>query len=200
MRIIIVTQTRVIFDAVHVSLSYMHGVKVVVMADRLGTAFVELSGQIFDVCLLDLDLPGALVAIPELNAYWPSMRLISLGGERMVNLNEHETRVEPVRREASVAEIANRLMERTGQAGLGPLASEMEACVQDGAGRLGLSLRERQIATLLTHGLSNKAIARELAIQPSTVKNHVHNILEKLGVSNRAKIASRMGMIGPRWV
>ena len=200
MRIIIVTQTRVIFDAVHVSLSYMHGVKVVVMADRIGKAFVELSGQIFDVCLLDLDLPGALVAIPELNAYWPSMRLISLGGERMVNLNEPETRVEPVRREASVAEIANRLMERTGQAGLGPLASEMEACVQDGAGRLGLSLRERQIATLLTHGLSNKAIARELAIQPSTVKNHVHNILEKLGVSNRAKIASRMGMIGPRWV
>ena len=200
MRIIIVTQTRVIFDAVHVSLSYMHGVKVVVMADRIGKAFVELSGQIFDVYLLDLDLPGALVAIPELNAYWPSMRLISLGGERMVNLNEPETRVEPVRREASVAEIANRLMERTGQAGLGPLASEMEACVQDGAGRLGLSLRERQIATLLTHGLSNKAIARELAIQPSTVKNHVHNILEKLGVSNRAKIASRMGMIGPRWV
>ena len=48
-----------------------------------------------------------------------------------------------------------------------------------------LTLRERQILRLIGSGASNKQISAELRIELSTVKNHVHNILEKLGVPDR---------------
>jgi two-component system nitrate/nitrite response regulator NarL len=49
-----------------------------------------------------------------------------------------------------------------------------------------LTARERQILDLIALGMTNKAIASELDIEPATVKNHVHNILRKLGVGSRA--------------
>ena len=49
-----------------------------------------------------------------------------------------------------------------------------------------LTTRERQILDLIAQGLTNKRIANELQIEPATVKNHVHNILHKLGVATRA--------------
>lgn len=48
-----------------------------------------------------------------------------------------------------------------------------------------LSRREMQVLTMVNHGRSNKEIARELRLETSTVKNHVHNIIAKLGVRSR---------------
>jgi DNA-binding NarL/FixJ family response regulator len=53
-----------------------------------------------------------------------------------------------------------------------------------------LTRRQREIAALISQGLSNKQIARRLSIQQATVKNHVHNILAKLGVSHRDEVAT----------
>jgi two-component system, NarL family, nitrate/nitrite response regulator NarL len=53
-----------------------------------------------------------------------------------------------------------------------------------------LTCREVQILELIEGGFSNKEIARRLNIQLATVKNHVHNILEKLGVHSRSKAAA----------
>ncbi|MEP6763824.1 MAG: helix-turn-helix transcriptional regulator [Gemmatimonadaceae bacterium] len=44
-----------------------------------------------------------------------------------------------------------------------------------------LSPREREVATLVARGLTNSGISRELGIQTSTVKDHVHEILQHLG-------------------
>lgn len=55
-----------------------------------------------------------------------------------------------------------------------------------------LTRREREIAMLVGEGLSNKEIAKDLSIGPSTVKNHVHNILEKLRVRRRSAIAQQL--------
>jgi two-component system nitrate/nitrite response regulator NarL len=55
-----------------------------------------------------------------------------------------------------------------------------------------LTPRQREIATLIAEGLSNKQIARRLSIENATVKNHVHNILVALGVSRREHIDSRL--------
>jgi two-component system nitrate/nitrite response regulator NarL len=49
-----------------------------------------------------------------------------------------------------------------------------------------LTARERQVLDLIAQGLTNKRIATELQIEQATVKNHVHNILHKLGVASRA--------------
>jgi two-component system, NarL family, nitrate/nitrite response regulator NarL len=53
-----------------------------------------------------------------------------------------------------------------------------------------LTRRQREIATLMAEGLSNKQIAGRLSIQRATVKNHVHNILAKLGVTHRDEVAT----------
>jgi DNA-binding NarL/FixJ family response regulator len=50
-----------------------------------------------------------------------------------------------------------------------------------------LTAREAQILKLLQQGLSNKMISRALGIELPTVKNHVHNILTKLGIHRRAE-------------
>jgi predicted ATPase/DNA-binding CsgD family transcriptional regulator len=53
-----------------------------------------------------------------------------------------------------------------------------------------LTPRENQIAALVGTGRSNKAIAAELSISPTTAARHVANILAKLGFSSRAQIAA----------
>lgn len=54
----------------------------------------------------------------------------------------------------------------------------------------GLTPREQEVVGLIGQGLSNKEIARRLTIRPATVKNHVHNILEKLGVARRSAVTA----------
>jgi DNA-binding NarL/FixJ family response regulator len=54
-----------------------------------------------------------------------------------------------------------------------------------------LTAREAQILRMLEMGLSNRDIAARLCIAVHTVKNHVHSVLTKLGVSNRAEAAAR---------
>src|SRR3954453_22263774 len=52
-----------------------------------------------------------------------------------------------------------------------------------------LTAREYEIAGLVAQGLSNKHIARRLAISEGTVKIHLHNTYEKLGGLNRTSLA-----------
>lgn len=53
-----------------------------------------------------------------------------------------------------------------------------------------LSKREREVAVLIAGGLTNKQIARRLFISLATVKDHVHRILDKTGLPNRAAVAA----------
>jgi DNA-binding NarL/FixJ family response regulator len=55
-----------------------------------------------------------------------------------------------------------------------------------------LTPREREVVALIDVGLSNKQIAGRLHIELATVKNHVHNILEKLQVRGRTEAAARV--------
>ena len=50
-----------------------------------------------------------------------------------------------------------------------------------------LTRREREVAALMCENLSNKEIAIRLSIEVATVKNHVHNVLDKLRVHRRAE-------------
>jgi len=58
-----------------------------------------------------------------------------------------------------------------------------------GASAMGLSTREREVLKLLAAGATNKEIGRTLILAEGTVKNHVTNILTKLGVSDRTQAA-----------
>jgi len=63
-----------------------------------------------------------------------------------------------------------------------------------------LSGRELEILRLVARGLSNKEIGSRLSITEGTVKNHVHNALQKLGMENRIQAAAyivRQGLGAP---
>lgn len=64
--------------------------------------------------------------------------------------------------------------------------------------RLGkLSEREREVLALLAQGLTNREIARSLAISEPTVKTHVGHILNKLHLRNRSEAAALIARAGP---
>src|SRR5690349_9700996 len=52
-----------------------------------------------------------------------------------------------------------------------------------------LSHREREIVALVAQGFKNKEMAEKMFISEQTVKNHLHNIFDKLGVSDRLELA-----------
>jgi two-component system, NarL family, nitrate/nitrite response regulator NarL len=55
--------------------------------------------------------------------------------------------------------------------------------------RSPLSQREREIVALVAQGFKHKEMAEKMFISEQTVKNHLHNIFDKLGVSNRLELA-----------
>src|SRR5579885_943183 len=68
------------------------------------------------------------------------------------------------------------------ESGSGPGAAK-------GRERSPLSTREREIVALVAQGYKNKEMAEKMFISEQTVKNHLHNIFDKLGVSDRLELA-----------
>jgi DNA-binding NarL/FixJ family response regulator len=63
-----------------------------------------------------------------------------------------------------------------------------------------LTARELQVADLVNCGHATKEIARRLGVQPSTAKNHVRNILQKLQVHRRGQAVAKLrGLLGGRF-
>ena len=56
-------------------------------------------------------------------------------------------------------------------------------------GVAGLSDRERQVAELVSDGLTNRRIAQRLFVTVKTVEMHLSNIFAKLGASSRVEVA-----------
>jgi DNA-binding NarL/FixJ family response regulator len=63
-----------------------------------------------------------------------------------------------------------------------------------------LTPRQIEVLRLLTQGCTNKEIAEEMVFSVGTVKNHVQQVIAKLGVSDRTRAAVRaveLGLIAP---
>lgn len=59
----------------------------------------------------------------------------------------------------------------------------------------GFSPRELDVLTFLVHGYSNREIAEHLKITQNTVKSHLKNIYDKLGVNNRTQAAAEAKLL-----
>ncbi len=60
-----------------------------------------------------------------------------------------------------------------------------------------LTLREADIAELVSRGLTNKQIARELRLSEGTVKMHLHHVYDKLHLGGRTQLALSMAVVRP---
>lgn len=88
------------------------------------------------------------------------------------------------------AKIAGAMIERLSS--LARLFSTVENGITDG---VRLTRREQQVLQCIGKGCTNQEIAALLLVEIGTVKNHVHNILEKLNVNNRDEAASYLAFI-----
>lgn len=86
-----------------------------------------------------------------------------------------------------------RQAETNGAATAPQAAGAVEAAGGTGEDQAGdgspLSSRERQVVELVAQGFKNREIAQRMFISEQTVKNHLHNIFDKLGVSDRLELA-----------
>jgi DNA-binding CsgD family transcriptional regulator/tetratricopeptide (TPR) repeat protein len=73
-----------------------------------------------------------------------------------------------------------------------PLTARQAAKAEFG----GLTARERQVATLIVQGKTNRAIADALFVSERTVDSHVSSILTKLGLATRAQVAAWAMQVG----
>jgi DNA-binding NarL/FixJ family response regulator len=80
----------------------------------------------------------------------------------------------------TTADLIRKLAKKTSGAGARPGIREQSAA---------LSQREREIVILVAQGFKNKEMAERMFISEQTVKNHLHNVFDKLGVSDRLELA-----------
>jgi two-component system nitrate/nitrite response regulator NarL len=154
-----------------------------------------------DAVLLDASSAELLPLARAIHQAWPDLPLIGFGiGDDANSLACAEAGlIGFVGRDGTIADLIC-TVERAlvGEVGCSArLAAMLCARISVLAAHTGalastLTPREREIAELAAAGRSNKEIAIDLRIGPATVKNHIHNILDKLGAPRRAAIAVRL--------
>jgi two-component system, NarL family, nitrate/nitrite response regulator NarL len=152
-----------------------------------------------DVVLLDMAVPGSRTAVRSMTKRGAVARIIALSVDddeddviafAKAGVHGYVTRDDPLSGLVGVIQTAAR-----GESPCSPrVAAALLNRVRARAGPVprtrdgeALTLRETEIVSLVAEGLSNKEIAARLQLQLPTVKNHVHNILSKLGVKKRAE-------------
>jgi DNA-binding NarL/FixJ family response regulator len=108
-----------------------------------------------------------------------------------------------VLKDSSIAELRGAVSQVMAGQGVMPLGL-INAALRQSAREIGpaeaiasLSPREREVLHLVAEGLTNKAIARHLAVSPATIKAHVERIIAKLGVADRTQAAVLVTRLAP---
>ncbi len=166
-------------------------------------ALPALSRRRPDVALVDGAMPDHLEFARRMRSWLPSVPLvgfaISGGAERLVECAESGLAAF-VSHEGTIGDLVDAVFGTlTGELSCSPRVSAL-MCERLARLSVGpkptttLTPREGEVAALIGRGLSNKEIAMNLCIGPSTVKNHVHSILEKLNVRRRSAVVHQLSM------
>jgi two-component system, NarL family, nitrate/nitrite response regulator NarL len=155
------------------------------------------------VMLLDQAMPGGLEVLEQLRRTHPQVAVVALGVPEQEDclLRWAEAGVTGfVPRAASGAELLATIESAVrGELVCSPRFAgrllrqlALRASTDDSPPTRPLTARETEIVRLIDSNLSNKEIAARLGIEVATVKNHVHNVLDKLRVQRRAQAAGRL--------
>lgn len=178
-------------------LGSLDGIEVACQAENATQAQERIDGSV-DVVLMDLHLgeESGIEVTRSLVRAVPSLAVL------VITMDEDDESVVAAMRagargyllkSASPAEVERGIRAvANGEAILGP-AIAARAMATLTAGRTAvrvpfpeLSDREREVLDLLARGFDNASIARRMVLSPKTVRNHVSNVLTKMGVPDRA--------------
>jgi NarL family two-component system response regulator LiaR len=147
------------------------------------------------VILMDMMMPGmnGVEATRRIKAVNPDARIIALtsfSDEGNVQQALQAGAISYLLKNVSVDELASAVRKAyNGQATLAPEAAQVLISAATRPPQVGHDLtdREREVLALMAEGLNNREIGERLVISASTVKNHVSNILSKLGTTSRTQ-------------
>lgn len=211
--LLLVNETRLMGNVIAAALEGESDINVVACTTNIDEAMQIVREQNVDVALVSTRLPdqGALKLTSIITEFKPSTKVLALG---LTEEKQHVLRyveagatgyilkddslegmIETIRaaQDGKVfvsPQIAAAIMERL--ATLARLFSDVESSITD---TTELTARELEVLKLVGEGQTNQQIAEHLVIEVGTVKNHVHNILDKLHVSSRGEAAAYLAFI-----
>ena len=209
-RLLIVSDIRLHRESLTQCLAGFHDITVVSQASSSEEALHAVAASRPEVILLDIGTERSLELAAMLNREKPDTQIIAYG--------VHDVEEEVVACaeagvggcfpwDGSLSELAAAVIgSRRNEMCCSPKAATalfrrvalLARLVRPQPDTSPLTGRETEIVSLIARGLSNKEIAQQLNIEVPTVKNHVHNILEKLQVTSRHHAVRRMRMEAPR--
>jgi DNA-binding NarL/FixJ family response regulator len=202
-RVFILADVRLYREGLARALDQQHGLSVVGTASVCDEALAQLATIPTDIVLLDVAMTNAVATARSLLASTPSLKVVAFAvGDRDDDvLAVAEAGLAGyVPRDASLEDLALAILSAArGEVHCSPRTAATlfrrlaTLAVGHSTGSYTpLTARELEIARLVGRGLSNKEIAAQLSIEVATVKNHVHNVLEKLKLRRRAEVTARV--------
>jgi DNA-binding NarL/FixJ family response regulator len=203
-RVLVVAGVRLYRDGVASNLGHRDNLTVVGAA-ATGEEVLGLVASLRpDVVVLDMGMSDSLEVARAISAEAPAARVVAFAVEDidLKVLACAEAGVAGyVPREASMNDLVATIEQVTrGELNCSPRivaslfrhVASLASKVRTSAGGADLTRREREVLALIDAGLSNKEIAVRLHIEVSTVKNHVHNLLEKVQATSRSQAAAQL--------
>lgn len=211
--VLLVNEIRLMCNVLVAALENEPEITVVGCATSIAEALETIHRENVDVVLVSTRLPdhGALKLTETITALQPSVNVVVFGitekKERVLQYVEagaigyvlKDDSVQDMVASIQAAQqgkalvspqIAGALMERVSE--LAQMFASLETGMIETA---GLTSRELEVLKLLGQNLTNQEIAERLVIEVGTVKNHVHNILNKLNVNTRSQAAAYLALI-----
>jgi DNA-binding NarL/FixJ family response regulator len=197
-RIFIADDNRLLREGLASMLAEIDDITVVGMASSGSQALDQIKQLLPEVALIDIGMPDkdGLDVTRTLHKELPNVKVIILGMPDLTD--EIMTCIEAgaagyVLKEASFEYLVETIRSvQHGESFCSPrMAASLFSRVAELAGEripessVNLTPREVEVINKIADGLSNKEIAAQLYIEEQTVKNHIHNILDKLQLHNR---------------
>jgi NarL family two-component system response regulator LiaR len=148
-----------------------------------------------DVVLMDLMMPGmdGITATREILQKYPQIKVIALTSFSEQNMVEGALQAGAtsyLQKNVTAVELANAIRSaHNGRMTLSPEAAQVlvQSVIQPQIPGSGLTERERDVLKCMAEGLNNNEIAGRLVVSLGTVKFHISNIFQKLGVDSRVE-------------
>ena len=199
--VLIVTRVRLYREGLAQALARSPAISVASCVPTVDDAAAALGERTPDIALLDVPVAQAHAAV--------SVLLTVATGVKIVALGVHEVEQEVlawaeagadgyVSRDGSFDDLVDAI-ESVARGELRCSGAIAAALMRRAGGRsdplapTALTRRELEVLSHIERGRSNKEIALALNISRATVKNHVHNILDKLEVHRRSEALARLG-------
>jgi two-component system nitrate/nitrite response regulator NarL len=198
MKIMVVSPVRLFRDCLATVLGSMQPVPEVVAEVSITVLYHRSAGEQPDLVLVDVTQDIGIEEVALVAAKWPNLPLLALGLlERREEVVRHGRAgfVSYVARDATIQDLQSAISDA--------VAGRMQCPAEISGGLIralfnrqhppkpsrvapSLTKRETEVLQMIGRGLSNKEIARDLALSVATVKCHVHGVLTKLGVGHRS--------------